>query len=170
MKIFKLILLFFFCIHFSECNLKKNERQIEIQKIEIHNELCENCIGLRSINIKYFFNTDRLLKSTISLSTKKSFSFSVRRYEFSTVNKSHFKYEYIYDKFDMSKYGSLNQIKEDFKDIIYFKKMKVKNTDLELVCNSKTVISCYLNGTKISELDSVKMNKDFDDKFVRKLP
>ncbi len=160
MKIIKLISILFVFILFLQCDIKKREQKILVQKIKIENELCENCIGLRTIKIKYIFNTDKLLKSTVFLSTNDSFLFKMRRFKDSSVGKSPFHYEYTYDEFNLSKYGSLTQIKKDYKQIIYFKRIKIDNTDLELVTDEHTEILYYLNGLNINEKDSLKMNKN----------
>jgi hypothetical protein len=165
MKIIKLICILFVVVFFLQCDLKKREQKILVQKIKIENELCENCIGLKSIKVKYIFKSNVFLNDRIDLSTSDLFLFKMRKSKLS-LNKLPFNYEYIYDEFDMSKYRSLNQIKHDFKNIIYFKKNKIVNTDLVLVSNSQTEILYYLSGVKVNELDSVKMNKGIYDKAV----
>lgn len=161
-----LVFLIFSLSLLIKCSLKKEEQKISIQKIVIENELCENCIGLKSIQIKYIFESDKLLNDRIDLSTNNLFLFTMKRTKYLTLNKNPIKYEYLYDEIDMSKYRSLSQIKEDYKQIIYFKKIKIRNTDLELVCNSNTEILYYLNRAKVSELDSIKMNKGSDVKAI----
>ncbi len=165
MKIIKLICILFVVVFFLHCDLKKRQQKILVQKIKIENELCENCIGLKSIKVKYIFKSNVYLNDRIDLSTSKFFLYKMKRHKLS-ANKVPYNYEYIYDEFDMSKYRSLNQVKHDFKNILYFKKNKIVNTDLVLVSNTHTEILYYLNGVKVSEIDSVKMNKGIYDKAV----
>lgn len=165
MKKIKLTFIILVVVFFLQCDLKKGEQKILVQKIKIENELCENCIGLKSIKVKYIFKSNVFLNDVIDLSTSDLFLFKMKRNKLS-VNKVPNNYEYIYEEFDMSKYRTLNQVKHDFKNILYFKKNKIVNTDLVLVSNTHTEILYYLNGVKVSELDSVKMNKGIYDRAV----
>lgn len=162
----KLILPLLIFFLFLNCNTKKDKNEILVQKIKIENELCEDCIGLRTIKIKFFFNTNKLLNDSISLITNSSFLFNMKRIKYSPLEKNKFDYEYVFDKFDMSKYGSLNQIKKDYNKLIYFKRIKINNSDLVLVPKSNIQILYFLNGTNVDEKDTLKMNKDSDSKVV----
>ena len=130
------MILIIISFHLISCSSKKDENGILLKKIEVRNELCENCIGLRSINIVYFFETKHLLKE-IYLSVNDTESFQLKRFKYKVNDNKNYCYEYVFDNFDLSKHTSLSDVKSDFKKIIYFKKLRIINTSFSFITDSR---------------------------------
>jgi hypothetical protein len=159
----KYILLIPILCLFLNCELRNKKEEIVIKKIKIQNYSCQYCIGLKSIKIIYELDKNNLLNDTISFYSKKHFLYKMKKSSFPTSNKKDVNSEYIYDKFDLSRYGSLYQIKNDYKEVIYFKRFRINNSDYELVTNSDIKILFYLNNVNVKDTDTFNMRKgEFD--------
>ncbi len=149
--------LIFAIVILNGCDMR-NEIFI-VKKISIENYTCEkNCICLRSFKINYFFESSELLnKSELQLKLINFDTIRLKKRSLKTKDGLYL-YQFVLDNFDMSKYRCLNQIKKDYKSIIYFDKLKTIKSELLIESNQSTIIQYSLNGEIVNENDTIKMN------------
>ncbi|SHF34688.1 hypothetical protein SAMN05444377_10724 [Flavobacterium fontis] len=157
MKTKGIFIVFFTCLALNGCEINNNI--FKVKKISIEYNTCEkNCICLSSFKINYFFESNFLLKKNdlklklINFNTFKLIKMS------SETKDGLYLYQFVFDNFDMSKYRTLNQIKKDYKSVIYFNKLETLDSDLLIESNQETIIQYMLNGQVVHENDTTKMN------------
>jgi len=151
----KIIIVLFVIQMLQSC--EKSKEQLEIEKIVVEEESCgANCIGISSVRIRYFLKSDFILKEKLLIQDGYN-KIKLIRYHYQKDNQNKHLYQYIYDGIDLSKYLSLNSVKKNYKELIYFKQLDF-NSKYIMKSNVSTKIQYFLNGVLVNEKDENKMN------------
>ena len=150
-------LIFILIVVILSQSCKKTTQQLEVEKIMIKEESCGfDCIGISSVRIYYFFKSNHMIDDTLIYS-KEFPNTKLKRYSYKKNNQGEYLYQYVYNDIDLSKYLSLNSVKKNYKEMIYFKRLNFDSNYI-LKSNRSTKIEYFLNGRLVNERDEDKMN------------